>query len=134
MIATPIVAAWALLLTLLTFSMYGLDKKAARLGLRRIPESTLLMLGFLGGTVGAITAMLYFRHKTHKRSFQLNFAATTALQIVAIIALFTLPTPLTTRLRPNSAAKPPDTRPATQIQITISDPPKHTPTTSTRRY
>ncbi|MBP2153969.1 uncharacterized membrane protein YsdA (DUF1294 family) [Erwinia rhapontici] len=40
---------WFLLASVLTFLIYGGDKLAARKGWRRVPESTLLVFGLLGG-------------------------------------------------------------------------------------
>lgn len=75
---------WLLLITAITFCAYWSDKIQARLGGRRFPENTLLLLGFLGGTLGAIVAMRCFRHKTSKRTFLWKFAAVTAFQMVAL--------------------------------------------------
>lgn len=47
--------------------MMGIDKNAAIKGNYRIPERTLMALAAFGGSLGAITGMLVFRHKTkHK--------------------------------------------------------------------
>lgn len=48
---------------------YGLDKGRARAGKWRIPERTLLLLALAGGSLGALAAMLMFRHKTKKAKF-----------------------------------------------------------------
>ncbi|MGN0813348.1 MAG: DUF1294 domain-containing protein [Candidatus Coproplasma sp.] len=49
---------------LVTFAVYGIDKSKAKRGAWRIPEATLLTLSALGGCFGAILAMQVFRHKT----------------------------------------------------------------------
>jgi uncharacterized membrane protein YsdA (DUF1294 family) len=71
------VPSWAALLYLgtsaLCFVLYGVDKTAAHAGRGRIPESTLLSLGFVGGWPGALVAQQVFRHKTGKPSFRLRF-------------------------------------------------------------
>ncbi|MGF6420953.1 uncharacterized membrane protein YsdA (DUF1294 family) [Lelliottia sp. 489] len=46
--AHPIVS-WLLLANVLTLVIYGVDKTAARKGWRRVPESTLLVFGLVGG-------------------------------------------------------------------------------------
>lgn len=53
---------------LLTFLIYGLDKLNARRRRRRVPEATLLALGLLGGSVGAMLGMVVFHHKTDARA------------------------------------------------------------------
>lgn len=84
MILRATLAAVALA-SLLAFAAFGLDKRAARRGARRTPESTLLLLALLGGP-GALAAMRAFRHKTRKPRFALA-AWTGAALSVAVIAL-----------------------------------------------
>lgn len=52
----------------LTFLIFGLDKLLAVKRRRRIPEATLLTLGFLTGSIGAMLGMALFRHKTDARA------------------------------------------------------------------
>ena len=60
-----------LVLSLVTWTLFGWDKwKASREG-RRIPEKTLHMMAFLGGWPGAVIGQLMFRHKTVKAGFRL---------------------------------------------------------------
>ena len=65
-------AAIAVLLVALnavSFALFGIDKRRARRGARRIPEATLLLSALVSGTVGAWLGMRVFHHKTRKRSF-----------------------------------------------------------------
>lgn len=57
-------AAYLVLLSLITFIAYGVDKKKAKSGKWRTKEKILLLLSFLGGAFGGYPAMLIFRHKT----------------------------------------------------------------------
>jgi uncharacterized membrane protein YsdA (DUF1294 family) len=57
-------------LSLLTFVLYGIDKRNAVKGLRRIPEKTLHISALLGGWPGALLAQHAFRHKTQKQPFK----------------------------------------------------------------
>ncbi len=57
-------AAYLVLLSLIAFIAYGVDKKKAKSGKWRTKEKTLLLLSFLGGAFGGYPAMLIFRHKT----------------------------------------------------------------------
>jgi uncharacterized membrane protein YsdA (DUF1294 family)/cold shock CspA family protein len=68
----------------LTALVYALDKSAARRGRHRVPERTLLLLGLLGGWPGALVAQQLLRHKTSKRSFQLAFWATVAVNVLVV--------------------------------------------------
>ncbi len=70
------------------FLAFGIDKARSRkVGVRRTPEATLWILMLLGGSVGALVAMNYFRHKTKKLSFQAVAALILALQIAALYFL-----------------------------------------------
>ena len=64
---------WFLLINMLTLVMYGADKMAARKGMRRVPEATLLVFGVTGGWPGAIVGQQLFRHKTQKQPFKTYF-------------------------------------------------------------
>jgi uncharacterized membrane protein YsdA (DUF1294 family)/cold shock CspA family protein len=66
------------------FLMYALDKSAARDDRRRTRESTLLLLGVLGGWPGALAAQALLRHKSAKTSFQTAFWLTVAVNLLAI--------------------------------------------------
>ena len=57
-------ASYLVLLSLIAFIAYGVDKKKAKSGKWRTKEKTLLSLSFLGGAFGGYPAMFIFRHKT----------------------------------------------------------------------
>ena len=65
-----ILLAFLLLVNLLAFALYGIDKLKAKKGAWRIPESTLLLVAFLGGSLGALLGMELFRHKTKHAKFK----------------------------------------------------------------
>ena len=60
-----------IVINLLTFLLYGLDKYKAIRQEWRIPERALLLMSFVGGAFGALSAMRIFRHKTRKGRFRL---------------------------------------------------------------
>lgn len=60
-----------IVINLLTFLLYGLDKYKAIRQEWRIPERVLLLMAFVGGAFGALSAMRIFRHKTRKGRFRL---------------------------------------------------------------
>ena len=53
-----------LLISLIAFVLYTVDKLRAKRGAWRIKESLLLGIGFFGGAAGALLAMRVVRHKT----------------------------------------------------------------------
>lgn len=82
--------AWLLSINLVAFGTYAFDKAIAGKGLARIPERLLLTLALVGGSIGAILAMLIFRHKIRKRSFMIRYYLTLAFQVVAALVWYGL--------------------------------------------
>lgn len=84
----PVAVAWLYGgLSLIAFVAYGVDKSAAANGRWRISESTLQLLGLLGGWPGAAVAQRLFRHKVSKLSFQSLFWITVVLNLAVLIWL-----------------------------------------------
>ena len=79
---------WFVLINVLTIAIYGADKMAARKGMRRVPEATLLAFGVTGGWPGAILGQQLFRHKTQKQPFKTYFMLSVILSIVAMAAIY----------------------------------------------
>jgi len=52
------------------FVLFMLDKHLAQERMRRVPESTLLLVALVGGSAGAIAGQQYWRHKTQKEPFR----------------------------------------------------------------
>lgn len=73
-----------------TFLAYVSDKRAARRGGRRTPETRLHLLALAGGWPGALVAQQVARHKTSKGSFQFVFWWTVVLNIAGFVALGSL--------------------------------------------
>jgi uncharacterized membrane protein YsdA (DUF1294 family) len=78
-------AMWFLLANVLTWLIYGIDKLAARKAWSRVPESTLLTFGLLGGWPGAMVGQRCFRHKTQKQPFRTYFFISIVLNIVVLV-------------------------------------------------
>lgn len=75
-------AALLILVNAAAFLLFGADKWKARHGRWRIPESTLLLLAALGGSIGALLGMKIFHHKTRKPKFYLGIPAILILQVM----------------------------------------------------
>ncbi|ELU4681721.1 DUF1294 domain-containing protein, partial [Salmonella enterica] len=73
-----------------TLAIYGVDKTAARKTWRRVPESTLLVFGVVGGWPGAIVGQQLFRHKTQKQPFKTYFIVSVIVSIVVTVAIYRL--------------------------------------------
>lgn len=80
----PIALGVLLLLSLLTFFIYGFDKNAAQAGRWRTAENTLHLLSLAGGWPGAWIAQRLFRHKVSKTSFMAIYWATVLAHLAAV--------------------------------------------------
>ncbi len=70
-----ILPLWLVLTNVAAFLLFAWDKfKSGGPGRNRISEFNLAAIGALGGWPGGLLAMLLFRHKTAKLSFQLKYA------------------------------------------------------------
>ena len=72
--------AYLLFINFITFVLYGYDKRRAKKQRWRVPESTLLTFSFVGGSVGALLGMSFFRHKTKKLKFNILVPFSLVLQ------------------------------------------------------
>lgn len=68
-VLTQTIVLWFVVINIITFFVYGFDKMMAVSKQRRVSEKTMWILALIGGSLGAICAMEYFRHKTKKISF-----------------------------------------------------------------
>ncbi|MBQ3581076.1 MAG: DUF1294 domain-containing protein [Bacteroidales bacterium] len=84
----PAVSIYILLINLIAFVIFGIDKRKARKGQWRVPESTLFILAIIGGSIGALLGMLAFRHKTKHRKFTIGIPLILALQIALLVTLW----------------------------------------------
>lgn len=80
-----ILVYYLILVNLAAFILYGADKSFAKKGARRIPEKTLLLWAFLGGSIGALLGMKLFHHKTLKSKFAVTVPVLCVLEVVCII-------------------------------------------------
>lgn len=69
------ILTWLAASSLIAFCLFAYDKFRAGRGGSRVSEFHLALIGALGGWPGGLAAMLLFRHKTVKFTFQLKYAA-----------------------------------------------------------
>lgn len=72
-----------LAVNIIAFIVYGIDKLKARKNLWRIPETTLLLIAVIGGSIGAWMGMYVWHHKT----MHLKFKYGVPIILVAQVAL-----------------------------------------------
>ena len=75
---------FCIVINIITFLVFGYDKWQAKNNKRRISEFHLLLLTAIGGTIGGLLGMNFFKHKTNKFSFILSFYAIAILQIILL--------------------------------------------------
>ena len=80
-----IAIAYFLLVNIVAFIAFGVDKFKAKKNRSRIPEFTLLLLAAIGGSVGALLGMKVFRHKTLHAKFKFGVPAILVVQIVIAV-------------------------------------------------
>ena len=73
---------YLLLINAAAFVLMLADKIKARKHRWRIPERTLICSALLGGSIGALTGMYLFRHKTRHLKFTLGIPAILAGQLI----------------------------------------------------
>lgn len=78
-----------LIVSLITFIAYALDKSKAQRGVWRTPESTLHFLALIGGWPGAAIAQQVLRHKSKKKEFLVIFWFTVIINSAALYWLLT---------------------------------------------
>ena len=66
-----LLAVYLIIINISAFALFALDKRRARLHMWRVPESTLLLVSLLGGSLGALLGMHLLRHKTKHPKFYL---------------------------------------------------------------
>ncbi|MGZ0072944.1 DUF1294 domain-containing protein [Sphingobium limneticum] len=83
---TILILAALLPVNLVAFTLFAMDKRRARMGLRRFSERTLLLWALIGGTPGAVLGRHVFRHKTRKQPFSTLLWLIAAAQAMTIAA------------------------------------------------
>ena len=77
------------LISIISLVITVIDKFNAKRNLRRVPESTLLTIAALGGSVAMYITMQIIRHKTKHIKFMLGLPIIILFQVIAIFYLFT---------------------------------------------
>ena len=73
-----------IVINVITFLIYGIDKWKAKQGSWRISEATLLLLAVIGGCIGALFGMQVWHHKTMHLKFKYGLPLILLAQIALI--------------------------------------------------
>jgi uncharacterized membrane protein YsdA (DUF1294 family) len=74
-----------LVMSILTFVVYGIDKFLAQAEWKRVPERWLHTLSIMGGFPGALAGMHLFHHKKNKPKIRWVIIASGILHIAAFV-------------------------------------------------
>ena len=78
---------YLIVINIVTFLVYGIDKWKAKQGSWRISEATLLILAVIGGSIGALLGMKIWHHKTMHKKFKYSLPLILLVQIALIYLL-----------------------------------------------
>lgn len=70
------------IINIITFFVYGIDKYKAKKGKWRIPENSLIGLAIIGGSIGAYLGMRVWHHKTMHLKFKYGIPLVIVIQSV----------------------------------------------------
>lgn len=65
------ILSWTVVMSIIAFACYGVDKHKAIKHNWRISERTLILLAYAGGAYGAFIGMYVFHHKTRHLKFRI---------------------------------------------------------------
>ena len=83
-----ILLIYLVVINVVAFVIYGVDKAKAIKEQWRIPEATLIGAAAAGGGVGAFLGMSIWRHKTRKWKFRILVPLCIVIWIVGLIYLY----------------------------------------------
>ena len=76
---------YLLIINVVAFFVYGIDKYKAKHDKWRIPEAALLLLAAIGGSIGVWCGMKVWHHKTMHKKFKYGVPVIFILQVVLAI-------------------------------------------------
>ncbi len=79
--------AYFVIVNLVTFIIYGLDKWKAKKSKWRFSEAMLLKLAIIGGSIGAWLGMKTWHHKTMHKKFKYGIPTIIIIQLLIIIII-----------------------------------------------
>jgi len=77
-----------ILINVVTFFLFGVDKWKAKKGRWRISEATLLIFAVIGGSIGAWLGMKTWHHKTMHKKFKYGIPLILLVQIALLYLFF----------------------------------------------
>lgn len=81
-------ASYLLIINLIAFALYGIDKRRGIKHQFRIPEKTLLGMARIGGGIGSWLGIKVFHHKTKHTRFRIVVPLWVVLWTIAVVWMF----------------------------------------------
>ena len=82
---------YLIVINIVSFLVYGVDKWKTKQGSWRISEATLLILAVIGGSIGALLGMKIWHHKTMHKKFKYGLPLILLAQIALIYFICNFP-------------------------------------------
>jgi uncharacterized membrane protein YsdA (DUF1294 family) len=77
-----------MVINVIGFLLYAVDKYSAKKGYWRIKETTLHFISLIGGWSGAAIAQQWLKHKNRKLTFQIRYWLTIVVNVAVLTTLF----------------------------------------------
>lgn len=84
------IVIYYVLVNIVLFGLFFVDKRKAIKNKWRISERTLLVVGLLGGGVGGLASMKLTHHKTRKTYFYVVYVCGIVIHVFALYEIFKL--------------------------------------------
>lgn len=85
-----IIKYYLLIINIISFALMGIDKERAKSRRWRIKEKNLFLVAFIGGSMGSILGMQFFRHKTKHIKFTVGMPLILVLHVIIIGVVISL--------------------------------------------
>lgn len=84
-----IILTYLIVVNVVAFLAFGVDKWKSKRDKWRIPEAQLIGLAVIGGSIGAWAGMKIWHHKTMHKKFKYGLPAILIIQIILAILIIT---------------------------------------------
>jgi len=80
-----VIVVYLLIINLLSFGSMRSNKRYARFSMYKIDERTLSILSVLGGSIGVLAGMYYYKYLKNKLFFKLGITAILVVQLILFL-------------------------------------------------
>ncbi|MDU5970735.1 MAG: DUF1294 domain-containing protein [Finegoldia magna] len=80
-------STYFLIINLITFLAFLIDKRKAVHNKYRIAENVLIFLCIIGGFIGALNSMVIFKHKLYKKKFTITIPLISLIYLILFVLI-----------------------------------------------